>query len=280
MMETISLTHSRFAYIGGLGILLAFALGAILAPAIAPYDPWVSDRPFAVPSPTHWLGTNDIGQDILSELIYGARVSLFVGFVAAAVSIAIGLVVGLVAGYLRGKTDEALMGLTDVFFMIPGLPLAILLAAYLGPGLWNIIFVIGLVSWPSTARVVRAQVLSLREMGYIEAARAMGAGALWNITRHIIPNISSIVVAKLALAIGSAMIAEASLSFLGLGDPASKSWGAILRYAFARGGFVQNLWWWYLPPGLCIGLCVLGFSLASFRFAEQGDPRLERLVSR
>lgn len=262
----------------GLLVLLAFVGLAALAPLVAPHDPWESSSAFLEPSMDHPLGTNDIGQDILSELIHGARVSLFVGFVAALVSLGIGVVIGVASGYLRGYFDEAAMGLTDVFFMLPALPLAILMAAYLGASIAGLVFVIAIVSWPGTARVVRSQVITVRELGYVEAARAMGAGGLWNITRHILPNVSGIILAKFALAVGSAMIAEASLSFLGLGDPTAKSWGAMLHYAFSRGGLIRDLWWWYLPPGLCIGLCVLSFSLLGFYLTEEGDPRLKRML--
>jgi peptide/nickel transport system permease protein len=267
---------------GAIGLLTIglFAAVALLAPWVAPHDPWAHARPFVSPSPAHLLGTNDMGQDIFSELLYGARVSLFVGFLAASVSLAIGVMVGVVAGYCRGWIDEVLMAVTDVFLMLPGLPLAILLAAYLGPGLWNIIAVIGIVAWPSTARVVRSQVLTIRELGYVEASKAAGVGDAWILLTHVLPNASSIVLAKFVLTVGSAMLVEASLSFLGLGDPAAKSWGGMLYYAFSRGGFVRDLWWWYLPPGFCIGLCVLSFSLFSFATGESLDPRLRRVLSR
>jgi peptide/nickel transport system permease protein len=277
-----SLSASLPAGNGLLGLLLltSFIVIALFAPLLAPFDPWLSSAPYLVPNPQHLLGTNDIGQDILSELIYGARISLLVSFGATSAAIVIGIAVGLVAGYFRGWVDDAMMAITDLFFALPGLPLAILMAAYLGPGIVNVVIVIAVVSWPSTARVVRAQILSLREMGFVEASRAIGAGYRWTMLRHILPNISTVVLAKFALTVGSAMLMEASLSFLGLGDPTAKSWGGMLRYSFSRGGFIRDLWWWYLPPGLCIGLCVLGFSLLSFSLTERGDPRLDRMLKR
>lgn len=264
----------------GFVLLVCFVFVALFAPLLAPYDPWLSSKPYIEPSSRHLLGTNDIGQDILSELIYGARVSLLVGFVAAFAALSIGVAIGLMAGYFRGWVDDVLMAFTDLFIILPGLPLAILLAAYLGPGVGNVVLVIAVVSWPSTARVVRAQLLSLRELGFVEASRAIGAGNCWTLLQHILPNISSVVLAKFALAVGSAMLMEAGLSFLGLADPLAKSWGGMLRYSFSRGGFIRDLWWWYLPPGLCIGLCVLGFSRFSFSLSERGDPRLERMLKR
>jgi len=264
----------------GLAILLIFTTLAIFAPIIAPHDPFAPGRPFLPPSPEHPLGTNDIGQDIFSELLYGARISLLTGFLAAFVSVVIGTLVGITAGYRGGLIDEILMGLTDVMLIIPGLPLMIILAAYLKPSFWNIVIIIGLLWWPGTARVVRSQVLSLREAGYVEASRIMGAGDRWIILNHILPNVMPIVLAKFNLAVAGAMLTEASLSFLGLGDPMAKSWGMMLHYAFSRGGFINGLWWWYLPPGLCIALCVLGFTLLSFSFEEKTDPRLKRILER
>ena len=153
--------------------------------------------------------------------------------------------------------------MTDVFLVIPALPLIILISVYLGASEWNVILVIGLVFWPNTARVIRSQVLSIRESGYVESARAMGAGDLWLMRRHVLPNVLPLIMAKFVLTVAVAMLMEASLSFLGLGNPLSKSWGMMLHYAFARGGFINELWWWYLPPGLCIALCILALMLCA-----------------
>ena len=264
----------------GACILALFALTTVLAPVVAPHDPWEYGQPFLHPSRLNPLGTNDVGQDILSELIYGARVSLLVGFVAALVAVSVGLLIGLVAGFRRGALDDMLMGLTDVFLVIPALPLIILFSVYLGPRVWNIILVIGLVWWPSTARVIRSQVLTIRESGYVESARAMGAGDLWLMWHHVLPNVLPLVLAKFVLTAAVAMLMEASMSFLGLGDPVSKSWGMMLHYAFARGGFIQGLWWWYMPPGLAIALCILALTLVSFGVEEESDPRLKRFLER
>jgi len=264
----------------GLLLITLFVLAALLAPLIAPHDPWRYATPFLPPSSLNWLGTNDVGQDILSELIYGARVSLLVGFLAALLAVGLGLLIGLAAGFRRGRLDEILMGFTDIVLVIPALPLIILFSVYLGPNVWNIILIIGLVFWPSTARVVRAQVLTVRESGYVEAARAMGAGSGWLIYRHVLPNILPIIMAKFVLTVAAAMLMEASMSFLGLGDPIAKSWGMMLHYAFNRGGFIQGIWWWYLPPGLCITLCVLTLTLVSYGIEGRSDPRLQRALER
>ena len=272
--------QSKLTWIG-LGILVLFGLCAMLAPLIAPHDPWEFGRtPFADPSHDHLLGTNDVGQDIFSELLYGARTSLLVGFAAGFVAVSVGTIIGLATGFRRGFLDEILMGLTDVFLVIPALPLIILVSVYLGASTWNVVLIIGLVFWPNTARVIRSQVLSIRESGYVESARAMGAGDLWVMGRHVLPNVLPLIMAKFVLTVAVAMLMEASLSFLGLGDPVSKSWGMMLHYAFERGGFIRELWWWYMPPGLAIALCILALMLISFSLEEQSDPRLKRALER
>jgi len=258
----------------GLLLLALFLLLAVFAPLIAPYDPWEPGRPFLPPSGTHPFGTNDIGQDIFSELIYSTRISLFVGFFAAFVSVAIGTLVGLFSGYLRGAADEVLMGTTDIVLIIPALPLMIILAAHTSPSIWNIIIVIGALWWTSTARVVRSRVLQLREMPFVEAARSLGAGDGYIVFKHILPNTLQVILAKFILAVAGAMLTEASLSFLGLGDPLQKSWGMMLNYAFSRGGFINGYWWWYLPPGICISLAVLSFVLIGFGLEEQDQDEM------
>jgi len=247
----------------GVLILLMLLASSLLAPIIAPHDPWVTGTPYLPPGEEHLLGTNDLGQDILSELIFASRVSLGIGFLAGSISILIGVAVGLLSGYYRGKVEELLMAISDTILLIPALPMMIILAAYIGPGIWNIILVVGLLWWCSTARVVHSRVLQLREMPFIEAARALGCPDSYIILHHILINIKEIVYAKFALAVASAMLTEASLSFLGLGDPLSISWGEMIHFAFSRGGFANDMWWWYLPPGLMICVSVLGFVLIS-----------------
>lgn len=264
----------------GVAILFLFVLCAVLAPWIAPHDPWDFGPAFRQPSTTHLLGTNDVGQDIFSELLYGARNSLLVGFTAALIAVSLGAVVGLAAGFRRGILDNLLMGIADVFLVAPMLPLAILVSVYLGPSIGNLILVIGLLWWPSTARVIRSQVLSIRESGYVESARALGASDLWIMWRHVLPNVVPLLMAKFVLTVAMAMLMDASLAFLGLGDPIAKSWGMMLRFAFLRGGFIRELWWWYVPPGLAIGLCVLSLTLISFGIEEKSDPRLKRALDR
>jgi len=260
--------------VAGLSILILFLSIALFAPLIAPYDPQETGSPYQPPNAEHRLGTNDIGQDILSELIYATRVSLAIGFMAGSISIIIGATLGMLAGYYRGRIEELVMAISDVVLLVPGLPLMIILAAYLSPSMWNIIFVVGLLWWCSTTRVVHSRVLQLREMPFVEAARSLGAGDGYIILHHILINCKEIIQAKLALAVASAMLTEASLSFLGLGDPLNISWGEMIHFAFSRGGFANDMWWWYLPPGLMICASVLGFVMISME-PERSQKALE-----
>lgn len=272
--------RSNRVALAGDAMLTLFVLAALFAIVVAPHDPRAHFSPFLSPSITHLLGTDDVGRDVFSGLLLGARVSLFVGFLTGALAVAIGVLVGLASGFRRGALDEALMGLTDIVLVVPALPLVILVSVYAGPGIWHTILVIGLVLWPSTARVIRSQVLSVRESGYVESARALGASDAWVIRRHVLPNVLPLVLAKFVLTVAAAMLMEASLSFLGLGDPTAESWGMMLHYAFARGGFIRELWWWYLPPGLCIGFCIFALSLISLGIESGSDPRLRRALDR
>ncbi len=274
-MKTIkdTLSHSRLR-LTGLSILSLFLALAFFAPFIAPYDPWETKKPYQPPSQEHRLGTNDIGQDILSELIYASRVSLTIGFMAGLISVFIGATLGMLAGYYRGGVEELVMASGDVVLLIPGLPLMIILAAYLSPSMWNIVLVVGLLWWCSTTRVVHSRVLQLRDMPFVEAARTLGGGDRYIIIHHILINCKEVIYAKFALAVASAMLTEASLSFLGLGDPLNISWGEMIHFAFSRGGFANDMWWWYLPPGLMICACVLGFVMIAMQ-PERSQKSLE-----
>ena len=261
----------------GLTLFISFLFMAVFAPVLAPYDPWVRFEPYLFPSYEHLLGTNDLGHDILSELIYGSRVSLIVGFGAALMATIIGTATGLFSGYFRGTIDEALMGITDIFLMIPQIPLIIVLAAFFRPSFWLVAALMGSLWWTSTARVVRSKALQVREMGYVKAKRSLGFSHLNIILSDMLPNVSYVVMPKFLLSIASAMIAEASISFLGLGDASMKSWGMMINFAFTRGGFINGYWWWYLSPGLCITLFVLSVVLMGFILEEQEEStsRLE-----
>jgi peptide/nickel transport system permease protein len=250
----------------GAVLFLLFVLAAVFADWVAPHNPWARFEPFLSPGGQHWLGTNDMGQDILSELIYGSRASLLVGFLAAVLATGIGVLTGLLSGYFRGVVDEIFMGITDIFLMIPRIPLIIILAAFLKPSIWIIALVIGSLWWTSTARVVRSKTLQVREANFVLSAKSLGFSDRRIIFTDILPNIIHIVTPKFILTVASAMISEASLSFLGLGDPAAKTWGTMIYHAFTEGGLINGLWWWFLPPGICItgivlSIVALGFSL-------------------
>ncbi len=253
----------------GLFLFLVIVLTAIFADILAPYDPWQRFEPYESPSNLHFLGTNDIGNDILSELIHGSRVSLIVGFGAALIATLLGLIVGLISGYFKGIVDEMLMGLTDIFLMIPRIPLIIILAAFLKPSFWMIGMALGLLWWTSTARVVRSKTLQIREMSFVESSKCLGFKNAHIIFSDILPNIIHVVLPKFMITVATAMISEASLSFLGLGDPTLKSWGMMINFAFIKGGFINQMWWWYLPPGICIAVVVLSIALLSFSYEQR-----------
>jgi ABC-type dipeptide/oligopeptide/nickel transport system permease subunit len=262
----------------GLAMLVVLAALALGADWLVPYDPTeLSGRPFEPPSAEHLLGTNDIGQDILSELIVGARVSLLIGVLAAAISLTLGTLVGVTAGYFRGVPDALLMRVVDVALLIPFIPLMVLLAAYLGQNVWNLILVIGLLIWARPARVIRSYVLTLSERDYVLAARAIGARDGHIVLRHVLPGVVSLALAQFVLAASASMLLEASLSFLGLGDPTQKSWGTMLFYAQARSAFLSGAWlWWVVPPGLMITAAVLSFALVGFALEEAYNPAVRR----
>lgn len=262
----------------GLGILIFFFVVAIFAPYIAPYDPFERvAAPLLPPCADHLLGTNDIGQDILSEVIYGTRISLVMGITASFIAIAIASVVGVTAGYFGGRVDTVLMRIVDVILTIPSTPLMILMAAFLGPSYWNIVLVIGCLSWAGPARIIRSQVLTVRNRGYIEAVKTLGGTPKYIIFKHVLPPTLSIIVSQLIMMSSRAILSEASMSFLGLGDPTHKSWGIILYYAQSRSAFLTSAWvWWILPPGLMITLLSIAFSYVGTALEEIFNPRLRK----
>ena len=270
--------ESRLGLIG-LVILLFFVTLAVFAPYIAPYDPHEMFKPMEHPGSDHLLGTNDIGQDILSELIYGARVSLFIAFFVSVVSGIIGTVFGLLSGYFE-MFGFFLMRIVDAFLAIPRLPLIIVIAAFMRPSIWNLIFIFIILGWPITTRIIRSEVLSLRTRNYVEAARMVGAPDTYILMKHILPNVFPLLVVRLIIEASHVIIAESSLSFLGLGDPVVKSWGMILHYAFVYPTiFISDLWmWWMLPAGLCITLTILSLTFIGYALEELVNPRLRGMT--
>jgi peptide/nickel transport system permease protein len=259
----------------GLGVLGLFVFLAIFGSLIAPHDPNASSLDIlAKPSTDHWLGTTEQGSDVFSQLLVGARVSIVVGFAAASISAALGATVGLLGGYFGGWTDRGLDALENWFLVIPTLPLMIVLARLLNPSLTVLIAVIGLTSWAGTGRIVRAQVLTLRERAFVERARALGAKDGYIIRTHILPNTLPLIFANTVLIVAIAVLSEAALAFLGLGDPTRISWGTMLENAFSSGAPSAGAWWYVIPPGLCITLLVLAVSMLGYMFEEFVNPRL------
>ena len=275
-----SFLRHRIGVIGAVMLLVAVFV-AVFAPFLAPYDPEARidltlDDIFQQPSAAHLLGTDDRGKDVLSKLIYGTRVSLLVGFTAAAIAISIGAVVGIVAGYQRGWIGSVLMRITDFFLVIPDLALMIVLVAILGPSLTTIIVVIGFLGWTGTARLVRAQTLSVRERKYVMRAQAVGAGDIHILRRHVLPAVLPLMLANMVLVVSIAILEESSLAFLGLGDPTVISWGQMLNFAFEGGAVSAGAWSALLAPGLAIVWVVLGTTLLGTALEDAVNPRLKR----
>ena len=269
----------RASRIGMFGVLLilAFIAVALAAPWIAPYDPRaLVGRPFLPPMGGHRLGTDQVGRDIYSQLLWGSRISLMVGLLASAFSVAIGTAIGLLSGYFRGPVDSILMRITDLFITLPSIPLMLILAALLGRSVWNIIFVIAITGWTGTARMVRAQTLSIKERPYVEAARSVGARDSQVMFRHILPNIIPLIFANAIVGTVNAILSESGLSFLGLGDPTKSSWGLILRHANEVGAMATGRLWFIIPPGVCIMLIAIGFAFSSYSLDQIMNPRLRK----
>jgi peptide/nickel transport system permease protein len=266
--------------IAGLALLVVFGLVALFAPVLADrsgLDVTQADGPIlAAPSWEYPLGTDDLGRSVLTLVIWGSRVSLMVGLLAALISMIVGATLGIAAGYRGGVWDAALMRFTDWFLVLPWLALAITLAAILGQSLFVIVMVIGLTSWPWTARLVRSQALSLRQRAFVERAVGLGGGHVRVVAKHVLPNLLPVILAQTILSIAVAILSESTLSFIGLGDPLRPSWGAVLETAFSAGAPTLGAWWWIGAPGVCIVLVVLAFTMCGTALEEILNPRLRR----
>lgn len=264
----------------GLVVLGGFILVALLAPVLADSDGLSVTRAtggvLEGPSAEFPLGTDDNGRSVLTLLIWGARISLFVGLLATAISMVIGTLVGLMSGFFEGWPGRILFRLTEWFLVIPFLPLALVLASVLGRSLLNIALVIGVASWPGTALLIRSQTLSIKERPYLDRARVLGAGRWHLMSRHVLPNVMPMVFANTTLTVAIAILTETTLSFLGLGDPTRVSWGSMLDDAFTVGAMTTGAWWFIVPPGVCVVLVVLSFTLVGQALEEVVNPRLRR----
>ncbi len=268
--------HARHNVLAAIGVVLVsiFVIFALFAPLIAPQDPAYIDLPnrLASPSSAHWCGTDELGRDILSRLIYGSRISMLVGSCVVVVSLFLGLIVGSTAGYYGGRLDRFVnIVVMNAFLSFPGILLAIAFVAFRGPGIFNLVLALSLGGWVGYARLVRAQVLAAREREYVEAARALGASYFWVITRHILPNIIQPVVVQSAIGMAGAILAEATMSFLGLGvPPPTASWGAMLNDGRAHLFDSPHL---VLFPALAVMLAVLSFNFIGDALRDVLDPR-------
>ncbi len=263
----------------GLVVLALFVLTALFAPMLADESGLsVTKATGAVLEPPSWqypLGTDDSGRSVLTLLIWGARISLFVGLMATLLSMLIGTIVGLTSGYFGGVTGAVLFRFTEWFLVIPFLPLAIVLASVLGRSLLNIVIVIGVTSWAGTALLIRSQTLSIKERAYLERSRALGAGNAHLLRKHVLPNVIPLVFANTTLAVAVAILSETTLSFLGLGDPTRISWGSMLENAYRVGAITTGSWWFFVPPGVCVVLVVLCFTLVGQALEDVLNPRLQ-----
>jgi peptide/nickel transport system permease protein len=221
-----------------------------------------------------FLGTDNYGRDIFSQLIYGSRISIAIGIFSAVIAVVLGLLVGLVSGYLGGWVDELLMRFNDILLTIPGLPLLIVLTAVIGPSVFSVVILIGFLGWMGIARLIRSQILSLKSKAFVEAAKASGGGTAHIIRRHLIPNVITMAYTQLALTVPGAIVTEAALSFLGLGDPFLQTWGKMLHDVQYYGAIAE--WWWAIPPGLCIAFLSMAFVFIGYAMDDILNPKLRR----
>jgi peptide/nickel transport system permease protein len=268
------LVGERQAIVGTV-VLGLFVVLAIAAPWIAPYSRTAKvGAVYASPSAAHWLGLDDGGVDMVTLILWGARVSLVVGFAASLIAMVIGGTIGILSGYIGGRTDMTLMRITDYFLVIPDVPLMIVAAAIWGQSLLNIIIIIAVIYWTATARLIRAQVKSVREQVYVKRARALGAGNGRLILKHVLPQVTPLLVANTVLTIATAIFAETYIAFLGLGDPSATSWGKLIQNSLAGGAVFHDAWWAIVPPGLCVTLVILACTMVGQSMEDALNPRL------
>ncbi|MGB9729984.1 MAG: ABC transporter permease [Thermoplasmata archaeon] len=272
-----SLKKSRMGIIGW-GIIVFFVLIAVLAPIISPYNPNATTNAYlSPPSLTHPFGTNQLGQDLFSQNIYAARISLLVGLSAGFFTTIIGLLIGLFSGYYGGILDEILMRITDFFLVVPAIVLMIVISALIGGSTISVILIIGGLSWPITARTIRSMVLSIKEQPYIESAKANNGGSIYIMFRHILPNVMPVVFANASLSIANGIFSQAALVFIGVGDISDLSWGIIMHFAYDTGTITTGQWWYIVPPGLFIVILIIGFTFLSSSFESIFNPRVRRI---
>lgn len=271
--------HRSPLVVAGLAIVAVLAIVAAFAPLLSPYDPGaIAGDSLQRPSGRHLLGTNDVGHDIFSQVVWGTRGSLTVAVGAALLAMAMGVAVGVGVGLRAGLVDIVAMRVVDVFLALPRLPLVVLVAALAGPSRTALVLVIGTILWPVSARVLRSQTLSLRRRGFVEAANGFGGGLTYVVRRHLVPALGPVIAANFVNVAAIAVVMEAGLAFLGLGDPSTMSWGAILNRAFRHQGlYFTSLWtWWVLPAGCAITIAMMGFTFLGVGLEPRFNPRWAR----
>lgn len=276
-----NLVRDKLALTGTI-ILVLFVVIAIFGESIAPYDVEEMHRDASgeikkaqPPSSDHWFGTTNYGRDVYSQVIEGTRTALIVGGLAALLVTIVGATIGIVSGYFGGWVDSLLMRVVDIFYAIPFIPFVIVLVALLKPSLWNVILAVSLLSWRTVARIVRAQVLSVSQRPFIKAAKVAGAGHGRIMFLYILPNVVPIALLEMAFMVNWAITAEASIAFLGFGDPDTTSWGQIIHYAFIN-GYSREAWWWIAPPGIAIVLLLVSIFFVARALEEVVNPRLRK----
>lgn len=271
-----ALTMNRKVYIGS-AVVVFFLLVAIFGPLFLHGDPnYITHDASLKPSAAHWLGTTNLGQDIFGQLILGTQTSVLWGFFSGILVTLLSVVIGLVGGYFGGIIDEILSFVTNVFLVLPGIPLMLVLASYIPPSAFTVSLVVAVTSWAWGARVLRAQTLSVRSREFVTAARSNGESHWRTIFFEIFPNQTSLVAANFVSTMVQVILAFAALQFLGLGDISQASWGSMLYWAKSQGALLAGQWWWFVPPGLCIAVLGAGLSLINFGIDEIADPRLRR----
>ncbi|MCF2650647.1 MULTISPECIES: ABC transporter permease [Bacillaceae] len=263
-----------FSYIG-IGLMLVIVLGTLLVPFISSYNPNTNDltQTLQKPSATHWFGTDHLGRDLFTRVLYGGQKSLIIAIVVQLLSISIGTLLGLLSGYFSGKTDKVIMAITNIMFSFPGLLFAIAIMAALGPGIFNLILALGIVSWPEICRLVRSQTLSLKEQEFVEGGHALGASIFRILFRYILPNCYGHIAVIATLGMASTILAESSLSFLGLGvQPPDPSWGSMVNQGK---DYMFNAPWYLFIPGAVMFIVILGINLVGDTFRDYFDPRMK-----
>ncbi|SLL16841.1 binding-protein-dependent transport system inner membrane protein [Mycobacteroides abscessus subsp. abscessus] len=263
-----------FSYIG-IGLMLVIVLGTLFVPFISSYNPNTNDltQTLQKPSASHWFGTDHLGRDLFTRVLYGGQKSLIIAIVVQLISISIGTLLGLLSGYFSGKTDKVIMAITNIMFSFPGLLFAIAIMAALGPGIFNLILALGIVSWPEICRLVRSQTLSLKEQEFVEGGHALGASVFRILFRYILPNCYGHIAVIATLGMASTILAESSLSFLGLGvQPPDPSWGSMVNQGK---DYMFNAPWYLFIPGAVMFIVILGINLVGDAFRDYFDPRMK-----